>query len=148
MKEFGDLPIAALADRRVRSDFKSWRDGFANTPRKADFAWTVLARILSVTKGRGIIAVNPCEQGGRLYSGSRRDKIWSEEDVASLLSIAPKEIQPTLMLAIWTDQQQRDLLRLPWSAYDGTYIQLQVVQDRAAHCHARRRAAQGPTGRD
>lgn len=37
-EEFGDLPLAALADRRVRGEFKTWRDGFAATPRKADFA--------------------------------------------------------------------------------------------------------------
>jgi hypothetical protein len=47
-------------------EFKSWRDKFGNTPRKADFAWTVLARMLSFAKDRGIIAVNPCERGGRL----------------------------------------------------------------------------------
>jgi integrase len=123
--EFGDLPLAALADRRVRGEFKNWRDKFGNTPRKADFAWTVLARILSFAKDRGIIAVNPCERGGRLYSGNRRDKIWSEDDIASLLSIAPQEIQLALMLAIWTGQRQGDLLRLPWSAYDGTHIRFQ-----------------------
>jgi integrase len=67
----------------------------------------------------------PCERGGRLYSGSRRDKVWSEADIASLLSIAPKEIQLALMLAIWTGQRQGDLLRLPWSAYDGTHIRFQ-----------------------
>ena len=65
--EFGDLPLAALADRRVRGEFKTWRDKFANTPRKADFAWTMLARIMSFAKDRGIIATNPCERGGRLY---------------------------------------------------------------------------------
>jgi len=114
-----------LADRRIRGEFKSWRDKFGNTPRKADFAWTVLARILSFAKDRGIITVNPCERGGRLYSGSRRDKIWSEENIGSLLSIASRQIQLALMLAIWTGQRQGDLLRLPWSAYDGSHIRLQ-----------------------
>lgn len=122
--EFGDLPIAALADRRVRGEFKDWRDRFGSTPRKADFAWTVLARILSFAKDRGIIANNPCERGGRLYSGNRRDKVWSEQDIAALLSLAPKEIQLALMLAMWTGQRQGDLLRLPWSAYDGNHIRL------------------------
>jgi integrase len=123
--EFGDLPLGALADRRVRGEFKTWRDKFGNTPRKADFAWTVLARLLSFAKDRGIIAVNPCERGGRLYSGNRRDKIWSEENIGSFLTVAPKEIQLALMLAIWTGQRQGDLLRLPWSAYDGTHIRFQ-----------------------
>jgi integrase len=29
-----------------------------------------------------------------------------------------------LLLALWTGQRQGDLLRLPWSAYDGTHIRL------------------------
>ncbi len=127
--EFGDLPVAALADQRVRGEFKSWRDKFGNTPRKADFAWTVLARILSFAKDRGIIAVNPCERGGRLYSGNRRDQIWSEQDIASLLTAAPREMQLALMLAIWTGQRQGDLLRLPWSAYDGSATRGTVEPD-------------------
>lgn len=53
--KFGDLPVAALADRRVRGEFKAWRDSFAETPRKADYAWTTLARIMSFAKDRGII---------------------------------------------------------------------------------------------
>jgi integrase len=123
--EFGDLPIAALADRRVRGEFKSWRDRFANTPRKADFAWTVLARILSFAKDRGIISVNPCDKGGRLYVADRRDKIWTEDSIAALLSIASDDIRAALMLALWTGQRQGDLLRLPWSAYDDGQIRLQ-----------------------
>ena len=83
--EFGDLPIAALNDRRVRGEFKSWRDKFANTPRKADYAWTTLARLMSFAKDRGIIATNPCERGGRLYVADRKDKIWSEQDIAAVL---------------------------------------------------------------
>src|SRR5450759_1465962 len=65
--EFGDMPLGALDDRRVRGEFKAWRDRFANTPRKADYAWTTLARIFSFSKDRGLIATNPCEGGGRLY---------------------------------------------------------------------------------
>lgn len=73
---FGDLPLAALADRRVRGEFKAWRDTFAATPRKADYAWTTLARLMSFAKDRGIIATNPCEKGGRLYAADRTDKFW------------------------------------------------------------------------
>lgn len=91
--EFGDLPIAALTDRRVRGEFKSWRDKFANTPRKADYAWTTLARVMSFAKDRGIIATNPCERGGRLYVADRKDKIWTEQDIAAVLSVASTEIQ-------------------------------------------------------
>ena len=118
------MPIAALADRRVRGEFKNWRDKFANTPRKADYAWTVLARIMSFAKDRGIIATNPCERGGRLYVADRNDKIWSEQDIAAVLSVASDEIQLALILALWSGQRQGDLLRLPWSAYETPYIRL------------------------
>src|SRR5216683_159242 len=96
---FGDLPLAALADRRVRGEFKTWRDGFAATPRKADFAWTVLARIMSFAKDRGIIATNPCEKGGRLHVADRADKFWGEQEIATLLVAASQEIKLALVLA-------------------------------------------------
>jgi integrase len=122
--QFGDLPLAALSDKRIRGEFKSWRDTFAQTPRKADYAWTTLARIMSFAKDRGLIETNPCERGGRLYEADRTDKIWSEDDLAALLAVAPAEIEIALLLALWTGQRQGDLLRLPWSAYDGTHIRL------------------------
>lgn len=123
--DFGDLPLAALDDKRVRGEFKSWRDRFANTPRKADYAWTTLARILSFGKDRGLISNNPCVGGGRLYSADRADRLWRDEDVTAFLSVAPSELTLALMLALWTGQRQGDLLRLPWSAYDGSRIRLQ-----------------------
>ena len=118
--DFGDLPLAALDDKRVRGEFKNWRGRFANTPRKADYAWTTLARLLSFAKDRGLIATNPCEGGGRLYSANRAEHVWRDEDVIAFLSVAPAELALALMLALWTGQRQGDLLRLPWSAYDGT----------------------------
>jgi integrase len=122
--EFGDLPVAALTDRRVRGDFKTWRDSFAETPRKADYAWTTLARVMSFAKDRGIIVTNPCERGGRLYVADRKDKIWTERDIAAVLAVASSEIQLALILALWSGQRQGDLLRLPWSAYESPYIRL------------------------
>jgi integrase len=122
--EFGDLPVTALADRRVRGEFKTWRDSFAETPRKVDYAWTTLARVMSFAKDRGIIATNPCERGGRLYVADRKDKIWTEQDIAAVLAVASSEIQLALILALWSGQRQGDLLRLPWSAYETPYIRL------------------------
>ena len=37
---------------------------------------------------------------------------------------APEHLRLAFMLALWTGQRQGDLLRLPWSAYDGTTIRL------------------------
>jgi integrase len=84
----------------------------------------VLARVLSVAKDRGRIANNPCERGGRLYAGSRRDKIWTREDESAFLQTTPAYIRLGFLLALWTGQRQGDLLRLPWSGYDGARIRL------------------------
>jgi hypothetical protein len=52
------MPIAALADKRVRDEFLQWRDNLAKrSPRQADYAYAVLALILSWAKGRGTIDV-------------------------------------------------------------------------------------------
>jgi integrase len=79
---------------------------------------------MSFAKDRGTIATNPCEKGGRLYAADRTDKFWGETEIAALLAVASKEIKLALVLALWTGQRQGDLLRLPWSAYDGSHIRL------------------------
>jgi integrase len=121
---FGDMLIEALSDPAVRGEFKSWRDTMMSTPRKADYAWTTLARVLSVAKDRGRIPVNPCERGGRLYETDRRDKVWGEAELGRLFAVAGKEKEIAILLALWTGQRQGDLLFLPWSAYDGKRIRL------------------------
>jgi integrase len=61
---------------------------------------------------------------GRLYTGRRRDKIWTLDDELAFLERAPKHLHLPLTLALWTGQRQGDQLKLTWSAYDGTHIRL------------------------
>jgi hypothetical protein len=97
-QRFGTLPIAALLKPGARGLFKTWRDQIASAPpqdarqraelkkagktapiagdRQADYAWGVLARVLSVAKDRGTIPTNPCERGGKLYEVDRAEVIW------------------------------------------------------------------------
>jgi integrase len=125
-KEFGDFPLSALTDRRTRGVFMAWRDKLAAASgrRPADYAWSVLARVLSWSLDRGLVAANPCTHGGRLYRGSRRENIWTAADEATFLERAPTHLRLPLLLALWSGQRQGDLLRLPWSVYDGTHIRL------------------------
>jgi integrase len=124
-KAFGDFPLAAMTNNRTRGIFKAWRERLAlSSRRQADYAWVVLARVLSWGMDRGLVAANPCEKGGRLYRGSRAEKIWTDADEAAFLERAPAHLHLPLLLALWTGQRQGDLLRLPWSAYDGKHIRL------------------------
>jgi integrase len=123
--KFADAPLKALVDPRTRGIFLDWRDDLARkSQRQADYAWTVLARILSWAKDRGRITVNPCERGGRVYHGTRVDHVWSEDDEVAFLKHAAAHLHLPLLLALWTGQRQGDLLRLAWSAYDGADIRL------------------------
>jgi integrase len=121
---FGTLPIEALSDPAIRGEFKAWRDTFAATPRKADMAWTVLARVMSFAKDRGRIPVNPCERGGRLYRADRAEAIWTEAHIAAFITEASPPLCDALVLALWTGQRQGDLVRLPWSAYADGVLRL------------------------
>jgi integrase len=124
-KQFGDFPLSALTDRRTRGVFMAWRDNLAvRSRRQADYAFVVLSLVLAWAMDRGLIATNPCARGGRVYRGNRVDKIWTADDEAAFLKSAPVHLHLPLLLALWTGQRQGDLLRLPWSAYDGARIRL------------------------
>jgi hypothetical protein len=137
--KFGTMPIGAVEDKRSRGDFKEFRDSFSDTPRKADYVWTTIARVLSVAKDRGKIAVNVCERGGRPYDSDRSEIIWTAEDNKQFCAAASDELQAALLLALWTGQRQGDLLRLTWKGLR------RLVHPDAANDRAR---AQGPAARD
>ncbi len=125
-QKFGDFPLSAMSDRRTRGIFMEWRDERAKASRRqADYGWQVLARILSWAHGRGLVSCNPCEKGGRLYRGSRAEKVWTDADEEAFLASAPAHLHLPLILALWTGQRQGDLLRLMWPQYDGKVIRLQ-----------------------
>jgi hypothetical protein len=105
--EFADFPLGALADRRTRGEFKAWRDKLAaKSRRQADYGWQVLALVLSWALDRGLVPANPCARGGRLYRGSRVDKIWTADNEAVFLKSAPAYLHLPLLLALWTGQRR------------------------------------------
>lgn len=128
--EFGSMPLGAVEDKRARGEFKKFRGKFSATPRKADYLWTTLARVLSVAKDHGKISVNVCEKGGRLYEADRAEIVWSADDIREFCGVASVELQAALLLALWTGQRQGDLLRLTWKNYDGEYIRLRQSKAR------------------
>jgi len=122
--KFGTMPLKAVEDRRARGVFMEWRDSMRATPRAADYAWAVLARILSFGKDRAKIGTNVCERGGRLYEARRQEKIWTDDHIGRFMEIAPRELKWALTLALWSGQRQGDLLKLRWSDYDNDAIRL------------------------
>lgn len=123
--EYGAFPIAALTDRRTRGEFLAWRDALASKSRRqADYAYSVLALVLSWAHDRGLVPCNPCERPGRTYRSRRVESVWREDDESRFMRAAPQHLRLAFLLALWTGQRQGDLLRLTWSAFDGEVIRL------------------------
>jgi hypothetical protein len=139
-KEFGDFPLSALTDRRTRGIFMAWRDRLAaRSRRQADYAWQVLARVLSWGHDRGLVLANPCARGGRLYRGSRVDSIWTSDDEATFLRSAPKHFHLALLLALWPGRPLApDVVGLRRHAHP-----IAAIEDRRACRHPGRSPVQG-----
>lgn len=129
--KFGCLSLDDLQQPSTRGLFKDWRDSLADKPRSADFAWMVLVRVLSFAKDRGMISVNIAERGGRLYRSTRRDRTWSDIDVAAFEAVAPPQMRLAIQLALWTGQRKGDLLRLSWSDFDGSNLRFTQSKTKA-----------------
>lgn len=130
LEHFGDLPIGALDDPAVRAEFRAWRDGMRDQPRKADYAITTLARVLAFAVDGGRIRNNYAARMGRLYVSDRAAKVWSEADVSAFLAKASEPLRLAMALALATGQRQGDLLRLTWGAYDGRAIRVEIGKSR------------------
>jgi integrase len=122
-KRFGKMPIEALEDKRVRSDFKRWRDGISSD-RQADRAWSSLKRVFSYALDGGRISWNPCAGGGKRYHGDRSECVWTDAQIHAFLQSAPRQLQLPFLFAFHTGQRQGDILRLQWSAWDGSRLRL------------------------
>jgi integrase len=124
--EFGNMPIAALDDPRVKRDFLDWREKIARASgnREADNRLSAISAMLTWAADRGNITTNHLKGFKRLYHADRSEIIWLPEHIAAFMKVAPIEMQRALILALHTGQREGDLLRLPWSAYKCDYIEL------------------------
>lgn len=123
--EFGTMPLNAVEDRRARGIFLGYRDELAAISRRqADYAIQVLSVILSYGVDRGLITRHPLLKIGRVYDGSRVEKIFTPEMEAKFITGARPDMACSLALAIAIGQRPGDVLRLEWQQYDGSFIRL------------------------
>lgn len=124
-RQWGPAPLSAFNDKDFRKDALDWRDEIAKRARReADNLLSALARVGSWAFDRGELDRNVLDDFPRVYHSDRADKIWLPQHVESFMRVAEAEMKAALMLGMHTGQRQGDLLRLPWSAYDGERITL------------------------
>ncbi|MBR0925720.1 tyrosine-type recombinase/integrase [Bradyrhizobium diazoefficiens] len=125
-ENFRSMPLRALNDPRVRKDFLEWRERVARSSgaREADNRLSGISAMLTWAVDRGHLHANHVRGFKRLYHADRSEIIWLPEHIEAFMAVAPVEMQRALILALHTGQREGDLLRLPWSAYDGAHIRL------------------------
>jgi len=125
----GEMQLEWIETRpEIRGVFRTWRGELAKkSKRQADYAWSVLSAVFTHGIDYGSIKRNPLERGGRLYSGTRIERVWDEAQIKAFVAQAndryPELVLP-LTIALWTGLHEADVLTLPWSAYDGHFIRL------------------------
>jgi integrase len=124
--EFGNMPIAALDDQRVRKDLLNWREKVARASgeREADNRLSAISAMLTWAVDRGQLTANHLRGFKQLYHVDRSEIIWLPEHITAFMKVASIEMQRALILGLHTGQREGDLLRLSWSAYDGLSIVL------------------------
>lgn len=122
--EFGTFPRAGIEARGSRRIFLTWRDEMKDAPRSADMHIALLSRLFAWAKDNEIILRNPLERVERLHEGTRRDIVWSAEQLSTLVSEAVPHIRDVALMALWTMQRQADLLTMPTLAFDDENVMI------------------------
>ncbi len=130
--EFGDMPLSALEDPRVRRDFLGWREQIARESgdREADNRLSAISAMLTWAVDESQLSANHLKGFRRLYHADRSEIVWLPEHIVAFMTVAPVELQRALILALHTGQRQADLLALKWIAYDGEVIRLRQNKSR------------------
>lgn len=100
--KFGDAPIASFNNPKIRPLALKWRDQWKG--KQAQYAFTVLKRIVSWGYDRGLLQYHHLRGGGSVYSTNRAEVIFTTADIVAFHQIAPKHVSRALTAAIETGE--------------------------------------------
>lgn len=114
-ERWGNAPTRVFEDRRIRTDIIEWRNLWADQPRTADSAATMMNIVLGWAVDQGILRINAAAKIKQLHKVNRADLIWEEShwDAVYKADIA-SHILDVLRVGSWTGLRLSDLLRLDW----------------------------------
>lgn len=121
-KEWPKLPLKLTQQRGMKSMIRKWHLTFSDTPRTADQMLFSLSRVFTFGIDEELIEKNPCTGIQRLYTGSRRESVWTEDVISRFREGASPHLRLAFEMAVHTGQRQEDLLMLTWRQYDGTHL--------------------------
>jgi integrase len=121
-RELGDEPFRLT----TRAMIKAVRDDLAVTPRKAHKVKQMVSRLYSWADEAEMVpeGFNPAAKIRRLKNRPTPITPWSEEEIALFLSQCPGFLETPVLLALYTGQRREDLVRMDWSAFQGSFIRV------------------------
>ncbi len=84
----------------------------------------LLARVFAWAKDNETILRNPLERVEHLHEGTRRDSVWTMDQINTVLTKAAPHIRNVACIALWTMQRQADILSMPMIAFDGQRVSI------------------------
>jgi integrase len=119
VERFGTAPVADMPRDWVQRRMAE----LIATPRSANYLLSVIRKVLNFGIEHGWLQHNPAARIKPFKCGPSH-RIWSDAEIAAMTSAAAGEVALPCLIALHTAQRQADVLRLPWSAYDGSTIRL------------------------
>jgi integrase len=117
--KYGDLMVADIP----RAWVLMMRDELQATPRTANYRLAVIRRLLSFAVDREWRADNPAQRIRLLRTGPGH-RVWTDAEIEALTGPQAGDVAIPVLLGLHTGQRQGDILRLPWTAWQGGYITL------------------------
>lgn len=108
--KFGSAPIGAFNRPKIRQAALRWRDTYKG--RQADMVFAHLKQIVSWALDRGYLLEHHLRGGGKVYTKSRNDIIWTEEEINKFVTNSPAYVGRILIAETETGLRPGDLFDL------------------------------------
>ena len=125
LPKYGDLTVADMP--------REWiirrRDELAATPRKANYFISVMSLLLVWGRDRKYCRTNEAAGIKKLRTGESY-RIWTQPEIDAMTGPDAGRVALPVLIGLYTAQRRADVLKLPWSAYDGQTITLRQSKAR------------------
>lgn len=132
-ERWGETPLEAFEDRRMRKDIIEWRNKWVDQPRTADKASVMMGVLLNFGLEIGLLSINVAAGIKQLHSVNKADEVWEDRHwaaFANLTPAAPAHLMDALKLASLTGLRLGDLVRVDWSQVGDKAIIIEKTRKR------------------
>lgn len=131
-QRFGETPLGAFTDWRMRGDVIEWRNQWAAQPRSADKATVMMVTILNWATENGKLERHFCHGIELLHTADKSDQIWEERHWKAVegLKDFPAHVMTALKLASLTGLRLGDLVHLEWAQVFDKQITIEKTRKR------------------